>query len=142
MDSFIVELMRRRIVEQLLYYAELTKTGDRKYLVSCENYDKVKELKHRGCLLWCGQDKLDSASVSSHISPTAPPRLSTIGIKGVRLSQRLAVHNLAMLLGEDHLDRLREGSLTFREGSLFLLCRRRTVDVQMKLWKLQGYLGE
>jgi hypothetical protein len=58
----------------------------------------------------------------------------------VRFGSKLAVHNLRELLGEEHVRKLREGSELLRDGSLFLLGRQATVNLQMLLWKLQGYL--
>ncbi len=140
MDAFVVELMRRRIAERLLYYARLVEVEKRGYLVPCGSFDDVQAFSHRGCLLWFGPVGMPETANPSENPAPAPPRLSTMRVEGAKLARKLAVHNLESLLGPEHLSRLRQGSDLFREGSLFLLCRKRTLDVQMKLWKLQGYM--
>ncbi|KXX81494.1 hypothetical protein MMYC01_201744 [Madurella mycetomatis] len=139
MDTFILELIRRRVVESLLHFATISeKEGRKKYLVKCETWDGVKELKHRGCLLFLGRQE-GGCSDSEPESP--PPRLSTMTIDGVKFGRKLAVHNLMVLLGEEHTARLRRESWLLRDGSLFLLGRQATVKLQMLLWKLQGYMA-
>ena len=69
-----------------------------------------------------------------------PGQLATMDIEGVRFGAKLVVHNLDELLGEDHLAALRNESAMLRSGNLFLLGRQRTLDLQLKLWKLQGYM--
>jgi hypothetical protein len=53
----------------------------------------------------------------------------------------LVVHDLRKLLGEEGVEQLRGASGLFKEGGLFLLGRRRTLDLQLLLWKLQGFLA-
>ncbi|KAK3370091.1 hypothetical protein B0H63DRAFT_454305 [Podospora didyma] len=142
MDSFQAEVMRRRIVEGMLETASKVEKDKGKYLIRCETWDDAKEHKHRGCLLYLGQPELE-ADVATN-SPNAPeslPRLSTMVIDGVRYGGKLAVHDLRALLGDEHLAHLRKESSLLRSGSLFLLGRQRTVELQMMLWQLQGYLA-
>ncbi len=137
MDVVLLELMRRRIVDSLLHFAEMVTKEDRKYLVRCERWDDAKELNHRGCLLFLGRGEGASSESGSEYEP---PRLSTMDIEGVRFGGKLAVHDLRVLLGETHMSRLRRESELLRGGSLFLLGRQATVNLQMSLWKLQGYM--
>lgn len=139
MDSFLLELMRRRVVESLLHFAAISEKEDRKkYLVKCETWDSVRELKHRGCLLFLGRP---DGAPSAPAADIVPPRLSTMTIEGVKWGWKLAVHNLLVLLGEEHSARLRRDSELLRDGSLYLLGRQATVKLQMLLWKLQGYMA-
>lgn len=145
MDKIVLELMRRRAVEALLHFASMVEKQGRKYIVRCERFSDAKSLKHRGCLLYLGrQEEASTASSESSSSESdpefVPPRLSTMDIEGVRFGRKLAVHNLQILLGEEHVSRLRTGSELLRSGSLFLLGRQATVKLQMLLWKLQGYM--
>ncbi len=144
MPSFLPELMTRRIVEGLLYYANLTESEGRKYLTRCQTWEEVKQHHHRGCLLFLGQDTAPSFSEadseSGPIALPSMPRLSTMDIEGVRFGRKLAVHDLRAVLGDEHLARLRNESPLLRRGSLFLLARMRTINLQLMLWKLQGYL--
>ncbi|KAK0754913.1 hypothetical protein B0T18DRAFT_435149 [Schizothecium vesticola] len=129
MEVFLLAAMRRRAVEDLLFYAGLVEQQGRKYLARCASWDEVQGHKHRGCLL-----VLDSGGAEI-------PPLSTIGIKGARFGGELVVHDLRRLLGEEGMEQLRGTSGLFREGGLFLLGRRRTLDLQLALWKLQGFLA-
>ncbi|KAK3940827.1 hypothetical protein QBC46DRAFT_363829 [Diplogelasinospora grovesii] len=136
MDAFILDLTRRRIVEGLVEFSELVEKAGRKYLIKCESWDDAKQYKHRGCLLYLG------SSDSAQDAVGAPPaQLSTMTIPDVRFGGKLAVHDLAVLLGDEHLNRLRQESPLLRDGSLFLLGRQRTLDLQLLLWKLQGYIA-
>lgn len=130
MESFLLATMRRRVVEDLLFYAGLVEQQGRKYLVRCASWDEVKGLKHRGCLLVL--DDTAGAGIS---------RLSTMGIEGARVGGELVVHDLRRVLGEEGVERLRGAGGMFKEGGLFLLGRRRTLDLQLSLWKLQGFLA-
>jgi hypothetical protein len=134
MDSFILDMMRRRIVEDLVYYAKMSEHDGRSYIVKCESWDEVKTLKHRGCVLWMEPVSKDNQT------EVKPGQLATMDIEGVRFGAKLVVHNLDELLGEDHLAALRNESAMLRSGNLFLLGRQRTLDLQLKLWKLQGYM--
>lgn len=130
MESFLLATMRRRAVEDLLFYAGLVEQQGRKYLVRCASWDEVKGHKHRGCLL-----VLDGSAGAGI------PRLSTMGIEGARVGGELVVHDLRRVLGEEGVERLRGEGGVFKEGGLFLLGRRRTMDLQLLLWKLQGFLA-
>jgi hypothetical protein len=137
MDAVVLELLRRRAAEALRHFADMVQRDGREYLVRCERWDGVRELKHRGCLLYLGPPEGAAAGAESEY---VPPRLSTMDMGPVRFGSKLAVHNLRELLGEEHVRKLREGSELLRDGSLFLLGRQATVNLQMLLWKLQGYL--
>lgn len=130
MESFLLATMRRRVVEDLLFYAGLVEQQGRKYLVRCASWDEVKGLKHRGCLL-----------VLDDTAGAGIPRLSTMGIEGARVGGELVVHDLRRVLGEEGVERLKGAGGVFKEGGLFLLGRRRTLDLQLSLWKLQGFLA-
>ncbi|KAK3359407.1 hypothetical protein B0T25DRAFT_447525 [Lasiosphaeria hispida] len=137
MDLLVLELNRRRIVDDLVRYADMVETEARKYLIKCESWDDAKQHDHRGCLLFLGEEA--SGSESPPLALTEPPRLSTMTIENVRFNGKLVVHNLRTLLGEKQMDRLRQESSLMRSGPLFLLGRRRTIETQHLLWRLQGY---
>ncbi len=143
MDTFLLELMRRRITEDLLFYARLVEDDNRRYIIRCDDYEDVKSHHHRGCLLRLGPEStpVPCTGASIRAAPEAPPRLWAMQVDSHKLSTRLATIDLRILLGEEHLGRLRERSPLFREGSLFLLGRRRTLELQSKLWKLHGYMA-
>ncbi|KAK3297203.1 uncharacterized protein B0H64DRAFT_416391 [Chaetomium fimeti] len=138
MDTVLLEIMRRRVVERLCYFSNMVTGSERKYLTKCEPWNNVKDRKHRGCLLYLGPP--DGNPSSEPASEYVPPRLSTMDMGPVRFGAKLAVHNLRELLGEKHLSELRQQEL-LQDGSLYLLGRKATVPLQMLLWKLQGYMA-
>ncbi|KAH8888796.1 hypothetical protein GQ53DRAFT_653494 [Thozetella sp. PMI_491] len=141
MDTFVLELMRRRIAEHLLHYASQAEDKKGGLLIRCDSYDDARAVDQRGCLVWLGPSGAASKDNPNGAALDAQSRLATMRIDNGRLSSKLAVHNLRILLGEEHVQRLRENSRLFREGSLFLLHgRRATLGLQSKLWKLQGYM--
>lgn len=164
MDEFLLDLMRRRAVEDLLYLSELCEREDRKYLIQCETWEDIKRHDHCGCVLWLGgrdPPVLENEPPDPHVpqnqpsdlpvpedEPSDPPvrsgpgRFATMDMEGGRYPSKIAVHNLRELLGDEHLNHLREGSAILRGGELFVLRRRRTIELQLKLWKLQGYIVE
>lgn len=133
MGSLVLELMRRRVVEELIYYAQLSEDESRNtYVVRCDTWDAVKDPRyngHRGCILWFGE------------AGNGPGPRAIMDIPGVRSGRKIPVHNMQALLGPEHIARLREAAGVFCEGFLFMLVRKRTMELQLKLWKLQGYLA-
>ncbi|KAK3685394.1 hypothetical protein B0T22DRAFT_482371 [Podospora appendiculata] len=145
MDTLVLDTMRQRIVEGLLQLAEMVEKEDRKYLIRCETWDEVKNYKHRGCLLFLGQDVASvddaaSGAAPNDVSSPLPARLSSMDIEGVKFGRKLAVHDLRALLGDENIALLRQESPVLRPGSLFLLGRQRSLDLQLQLWRLQGYI--
>lgn len=133
MGPLVLELMRRRIVEELVYYAQLSEDQRRDaYVVRCDTWDAIKDPKyngHRGCVLWFGDGE------------GGPGPRAIMDIPDVRFGRKIPVHNMQTLLGAEHISRLKEEAGAFREGFLFMLVRKRTMELQLKLWKLQGYLA-
>ncbi|KAK0727443.1 hypothetical protein B0T26DRAFT_638517 [Lasiosphaeria miniovina] len=155
MHTFLLELMRRRLAEELISLATMVEKDHRQYIVKCASYGAAKEEKHRGCLLYLGPPHADSAeeanpeAIQSSPAPAAvspsvpepPARFSTMAVEGARnYGRTLAVHDLRPVLGPEHLNRLRQGSALFRDGELFLLARQRSLPTQLKLLKIQNYL--
>lgn len=132
MDTLILTLMRRRVLEDLIYLSTLSEDSRRDpYVVRCQTWDEVKADEYRGqrgCVLWLGQGE-------------GPGPRATMDIPGVKFGRKIAVHNLWRLLGTEGVEMLRGEVGLFREGEIFLVLRKRTVEMQMKLWKLQGYLA-
>jgi hypothetical protein len=135
MESLVLRLMRRRVLEDLIYLSTLSADTTRDpYVVRCQTWDDVKDDKYRGqrgCVLWLGPEGEDGG----------PGPRATMDIPGVKYGRKIAVHNLWRLLGEEGVEKLRESVELFREGEVFLVLRKRTVEMQMKLWKLQGFLA-
>ena len=144
MDSIVIELMRRRIVEQLLYFSTMCENQGRKYLQKLDKWEDIKDLNHRGSVLYINE-RQSAAPESSEEKPEPPEasdpgQLTLMDVEGVRFGAKLAVHNLDLLLGKDHVEHLRRESAILRQGSIFLLGRQPTMSLQLRLWKLQGYI--
>jgi hypothetical protein len=135
MADFVLELMRRRAVEELASLARLVDTDARKYLTLCPTWGQVKLAKsaHRGAYLWVGNQE-------GGMVEEEPARLSTMDVEGSKFGGRVVVHNLKLLLGDEHMARLLEEAPLLKTGHLFLLGRQRTLGLQLKLWKLQHYM--
>ncbi len=133
MGSLVLELMRRRIVEELVYYSKLSEDTTRNsYVVRCDTWDDIKDDQyngHRGCVLWFGEGE------------NGPGPRAIMDIPDVRFGRKIPVHNMQALLGPEHIARLKEEADVFRDGFLFMVARTRTMGLQLKLWKLQGYLA-
>jgi hypothetical protein len=142
MDSFVLKLMRRRLVERL---TELVNRGHG-YIAGWE--DSQNATVHRrqaGALLWTGNPSPtgqefngDEKVVQLH---EIPPEFATV-VAGNSELRKVPVHNLCVLLGTEHLRELRRKCPIFESKICKVRHKRATVDVQMRLWKLQGFLAE
>lgn len=137
MAAFVLELMRRRIVEDLVRYSEYGRDASRKsYIVRCDSAQDILDEKHRGqrgSVLWLGPTE-DAAQ-------SGPGSFATMDIPGARFGRKIPVHNLNRLLGPENIATMKEQAELFRDGTLFMLIRKRMMDLQLKLWKLEGYLA-
>ncbi|KAK2728372.1 esterase-like protein [Colletotrichum kahawae] len=131
MDEFVLENLRRQAVNAILYYLRLSKDNDRGYLRSCSFRD-VHKMQKRGCLLWMPPNEN---------GPEALEQFATFDVPDVKWEKKLAVHDLNRLLGPKHTATLRQYPLS-RDNSLILLGKKRSIGLQLVLWKLQGYLAE
>ncbi len=194
MDNAVLELMRRRITEDLVHYAqvgEVKRREGKEYVVRRDSWEKVRPMRSASIVYLGPTEPASSETIPPEEMPSesalsryddfisVPPKFSTIPINqcgfrppvtpgspggemlhGPTLSESkhdgvpegpisdptdpgepLAIHNLALLLGTEHIRQLRLGNDLLSQGSLFLLHRRATLNVRMLLWKLQGYLA-
>lgn len=75
-------------------------------------------------------------------STVAPGEFATLDMDRVKKS-KVPVHNLQLLLGDTYIKDLRRHlPQIFDYEVVALKDRRATIDVQLRLWKLQGYLAE
>lgn len=138
MDTAIVDLSRRQIMHDLLYLSQFCETQDRKYFVRVSDAKETGHLSHRSCFLWLGgENKTTGLEEIRH----GPGQYASLDIDGVPETTR-PVYNLPRLLGQENLQRLRSESSSLREGELFLLRGRRTLTLNTRLWKLQGYVAD
>lgn len=134
-DTFVLELLRRRASEQLAY---VTKLGA--YILKCADWkEAIMPETHASAILWIGGVPEEQREFDSIIEP---PEFATVDIVTKSGKRRIPVHNLEMLLGGEHLQRLKDTFDIFKEEFLIIKNARLTVELEMKLWQLQGFLAE
>ncbi|KAF3011695.1 hypothetical protein E8E14_008091 [Neopestalotiopsis sp. 37M] len=132
MDQFVLQQMREQVVQDLLYLSRLCETDKRYYIVKCWGWDDVK-FKHKGAVLWFGND--------SEVVKPGPFATFDIGSETGKPTS-LIVHNMPMLLGQELAESTKTQAGALQDGSIFMLAGRRTTDLQLRLWKLQGYIHD
>lgn len=131
MDTFVLDLMRRKIVKLLEYLSSQPAA----YIVQCQDYESIQKRHQPGAVLWLGQPRGDDSMMSSKEDP---PPYAMVEYKS---SGYIPLYDLPALLGPEHLYELRNISKLF-EGTLAVIKRKRnTIDCQMQLWKLMGYMA-
>ncbi|KAI1774401.1 hypothetical protein F4818DRAFT_442547 [Hypoxylon cercidicola] len=143
MDTYILDLMRQAIVDDMLYLSRLCSEEGRHYIVKCYGWGDVQH-KHKGAVLWFGEPEEGAGSdqASNEPGPFATFDIQKEDIQGETMTTSVAVHNVPMLLGSEQAERIRKEAAALKDGSIFMLAGRRTADLQMKLWKLQGYIAD
>ncbi|KAI8959273.1 hypothetical protein F5Y11DRAFT_11967 [Daldinia sp. FL1419] len=143
MNDYILNMVRQGIVDDILYLSRLCVEDKRYYIVKCYGWDDVK-YKHNGAIIWFGEPDEDVKSGRARSQPGsfATFNVEKIDIQGEKYSTSVAVHNMPMLLGREHADRIKKEAGALRDGAVFMLAGRRTTNLQLKLWKLQGYLAD
>lgn len=144
MDTFILEMMRRRIAEMLGYLGGMQ---DR-YIRKCESWERVDFSQQVGCVLWMGQKRLgdetardgkqDQESDREQEIPPGEFEIKRIGSGGRRV---VPVHNLRTMMGKEWVQKMKEGNAKFGNQILVVKSKNATKEVQMMLWKLQGYVA-
>ncbi|KAK1998309.1 hypothetical protein LX36DRAFT_576540 [Colletotrichum falcatum] len=137
MDDFILDNMRRNVMKYLVYFAELRAGQDhRSYILRLGSWERAAKIPQRGCLLWYRTVNGPQRQGGAALKPFA-----TYDVPKAKYERTLPVYDLMRLLGEDHLAKLREIPM-FRDSSLFLLRKQRSIPLQLYLWKLQAYMAE
>lgn len=151
MDNVVLDLMRRGVLEDLQHLAWIcAERQERHYIVKCFGWADV-QYKHRGAVLWFDAVVPDSDTPWTDMlggggagpEPYATFEIDSPASQGEQRKESLVVYNMLKLLGEEYVERLRREAKPFSSGGeIFMLAGRRTLDVQEKLWKLQGYLAD
>jgi hypothetical protein len=131
MQDVVLGVMRDEIIHELglVGLPERLRLG---YLSPLTSLADVKDVVERGCVLWWGDDMA--------VGDT-PGKYATLDLEGVLYGAKVPVHNLRVLLGDEHLEKLRGQCAFFREHGMAMLRRRVTLKTQLKLWRLQGYVS-
>ena len=143
-DGFVLELMRRRVVEGLTYLCG----RQRGYLVATAGWsDAVMKKKQVGAFLWADRDGAEAemggpgaemGGSGAAAAALEPGEFATVDVREGK--RRLPVYNLPVLLGPAHVRALRTKMPKIFDAAVVVLKdKRRTVDVRLRLWKLQGF---
>lgn len=142
MDDFVLENLRRNTMKYLLYFADLHGKDNRGYIAPLKNWNAVVKQKQRGCLLWYySKSSVQSQDGHAHSDPLVLEEFTTFDVPGAKYEKKLPVHDLRRLLGPKHFAILQENAL-FRDNSLFIVSKQRSISLQLYLWKLQAYMAE
>ncbi|QSZ34718.1 hypothetical protein DSL72_007573 [Monilinia vaccinii-corymbosi] len=140
MDTFILELLRRRTAELLDYLC----TKGREYIHECESWERVEYSSKVGCVLWMGQkstlgEEGASEREQEQEQEIPPGEFETrkIGLRG----RIVPVFNLWTMMGKQWVEKMREGNEIFGNQILVLRHKNATKVALMKLWQLQGYVA-
>lgn len=130
MDSFVLDLMRKKAV-RLLKYLSFKPAA---YVAACEIYQDVQKKRQAGAALWLG-----NASAYETRNPGEEPPHPYAMVK-YRTACQIPVYNLPALLGPEYLHLLRESSQSFNGALVVIKQKRNTTETLMHLWKLMGYM--
>ncbi|KAJ8065799.1 hypothetical protein OCU04_006462 [Sclerotinia nivalis] len=139
MDTFLLELMRRRTVELLEYLC----SRDNRY-IKCASWERVEYSEQVGCVLWMGQKVVSGEAQQGHeqeYEQEIPPgefETKRIGPGGKKV---VPVFNLRTMMGKHWIQKMREGNQIFGNQILVVKHKNATKEMQMRLWKLQGYVA-
>ncbi|KAH8815932.1 hypothetical protein F5884DRAFT_666913 [Xylogone sp. PMI_703] len=141
MDDFVLELLRRRAVESLTYISHLKG----RYLSRTVDWESALKKPQTGAFLWLGKEGIRQGKNTfqgGDETTAIPPEFATLQL-GKTKRHKVPVHNLLLLLGENHLEKLRTVHTVFGESEILAVRNRKlTIELQLQLWKLQGYLAK
>ena len=141
MDVFVLEILRRNVSKKLSYLASRAAA----YIAPCKNYDSINNHDQVAVVLWLSKNPNNSIH-----DERAPGDEMSLDGRGTG-PQNYAMHyykthyipcfNLAALLGPIQLSALRDSrSDRFNDHFAVVKLKRNTVEVQLELWKLLGYM--
>lgn len=126
MHEVIRDQFRRQIVDELIYLSRRCETDGPPYFVKLDTTNPQKTYQKRSCILSFGDERKPFDV------------LQTEGVPG----SAVPVYDLPRLLGPERVHRMASESAVFRDVSMLLLKGSRTVKLNQKLWRLQGYLAD
>lgn len=150
MDTVILDLSRQQIMHDLLYLSKLCEEQGRGYFIRVHDPNETGRYVRRWSFLWLGECENHTSGAEAQKSATGPEKVedgpgqyATLDIDGVPKTEiTRPLYNLPRLLGSENMQRLRSESSILREGTLFLLRGQRSAKLNMRLWKLQGYMAD
>lgn len=145
MDDFVLELLRKEIVKSLKYLSSRPAA----YIVKCKGYESVEKSHQVVAALWLGQsttsdenlaqtDEASDGTSTPAPEQAVPPPYAMLSYK----NHHIPLYNLPHLLGPEYMHILRKLSPSHFKGQVAVLKQKRgTVELQLGLWKLMGFLG-
>lgn len=133
MHAVVREHLRRGIVDELINVSQTCETGERTYLIKVQTPQESLKYQNRNCFL----------RLSGSYTP-----FDYMEVPDVPGSAR-PVYHLPELLGQEQFKRLKQAAPLFADESLLqesasvmLLKGLPNVEVNKKLWRLQGFLAD
>lgn len=143
MDTFVLEILRENVARRLAYLASSTAA----YISSCRDHEHISKHHQVGAVLWLGPKSENTVepgfsdkdgAATGDFGELGPPPYAMHHYK----NHYIPVYNLLTLLGAAKLRNLREtSSYHFGDQYAVIKMKRLTVEVQLELWKLLGYLA-
>ena len=143
MDTFVLEILRENVTRRLAYLA----FSNAAYISSCRDHEHISKHHQVGAVLWLGPNSEDTEGTgllnedgagTGSLKELGPPSYAMHHYK----NHYIPVYNLLSLLGTTKLRNLRETSSShFGDHYAVIKAKRLTVEVQLELWKLLGYLA-
>ena len=142
MDTFVLEILRENVARRLAYLASSTAA----YISRCKDHEHISKHHQVGAVLWLGPNSEDTVekgasdkdgAATGDLGELGPPPYAMHHYK----NHYIPVYNLLTLLGPTKLRDLRKSKDShFGEQYAVIKMKRLTVEVQLELWKLLGYL--
>ena len=143
MDTVVLEILRENVARRLAYLASSTAA----YISSCRDHEHISKHHQVGAVLWLGPNSEDTVepgvsdedgAATGDFGELGPPPFAMHHYK----NHYIPVYNLLTLLSAAKLRYLRETSTShFGDQYAVIKMKRLTVEVQLELWKLLGYLA-
>ena len=143
MDTFVLEILRENIVRRLAYLA----CSNAAYISSCRDHEHILKHHQVGAVLCLGPNSEDTVEMgfenedgaaTGDSGESGPPPYAMHHYR----NHYIPVYNLLSLLGPTKLRNLRETSSShFGDQYAVIKAKRLTVELQLELWKLLGYLA-
>ncbi|KAI3554374.1 hypothetical protein CABS01_01067 [Colletotrichum abscissum] len=142
MGDFVLENLRKNIMKYVTWHVEAGE-GRSSCIQPLETWEDVHDAQKRSCLLWydaanitAGESRWDEWMKKGKVKPFA-----TYDVPDAKYEKSLPIYDIGRLMGPKYLAKLREIPV-FRERSLFVVKKKRSIPLQLYLWKLQAYMAE
>ena len=140
-NVFVLEVLRRNVSKKLSYLASRVAA----YIAPCKDYDSINNHDQVAVVLWLSKNPNNSIpderasgdGMSFGGREMGPPTYAMHYYK----NHYIPCYNLATLLGPIQFSALRDSRPDhFNDQFAVLKLKRNTVEVQLGLWKLLGYM--